>query len=99
MTAREISFHPAALDEAEAAARWYGQRSLRAASRFVDEINQVIERILESPERWPRGARGTRKAKLPCFPFIVVYRRAEEMIQILAVAHGRRRPGYWKTRL
>jgi toxin ParE1/3/4 len=99
MTARELSFHPAAIEEAEAAARWYRQRSPRAAIRFVDEINQVVQRILESPQRWPRGPRGTRKAKLPCFPFIVIYREADDTIQILAVAHGRRRPGYWRTRL
>ncbi|HTF25830.1 MAG TPA: addiction module protein [Candidatus Limnocylindria bacterium] len=39
MTARQLSFHPDAIDEAEAAARWYRQRSARVAGRFVDELN------------------------------------------------------------
>ena len=99
MTAALCSFHPAAIEEAEAAARWYRQRSPRAAARFVDELNQVIERIREAPSRWPRGTRGTRKAKLPCFPFLVIYRESQGAVLILAIAHGRRRPGYWKNRL
>ena len=99
MTATQFLFHPAAIHEAESAARWYRERSLLAATRFVDELNQVIDKILEAPQRWPRGLRGTRKVKLPCFPFLVVYREEEGMVMVLAVAHGRRRPGYWKSRL
>ena len=39
--------------------------SKRAAARFVDEVNQAIERIAAAPKRWPLGPRGTRKVKLP----------------------------------
>ena len=99
MTVKQISFHPDAIDEAEAAARWYRQRSVRAAARFVDEVNEAIERIVAAPKRWPLGPRGTRKVKLPCFPFFVIYRESDTLVQILAIAHGRRRPRYWKTRL
>lgn len=99
MTIQDFYLHPAAVEEAEAAARWYRQRSPRAAKRFVDELNLVIDRILEAPHRWPRGTSGTRKLNLPCFPFAVVYWESEDHIRILAVAHGRRRPGYWKNRL
>ena len=99
MTVRQLFFHPAAIEEAEAAARWYRERSPRAATRFVDEIYQVIDKILDTPQRWPQGLGGTRKVILPCFPFTVVYRESDDAIQILAVAHGRRRPGYWKARL
>jgi plasmid stabilization system protein ParE len=99
MTDKRTSFHPDAIEEAEAAARWYRQRSKRAAARFVIEVNQAIERIAAAPKRWPLGPRGTRKVKLPCFPFFVIYRESDTVVQILAIAHGRRRPHYWKTRL
>jgi len=99
MTAGHILFHPDAIEEAENAAHWYRERSPRAAARFVEEINQVIEEIRAAPQRWPRGAVGTRRIKLPCYPFIIVYRESDHTIQILAVAHCRRRPGYWKERL
>lgn len=99
MTASSFSFHPAAIEEGILAARWYRDRSPLAAKRFVAELNQVIDSIFEAPHRWPRSARGTRKLKLPCFPFLVIYREADGAVLILAVAHGSRRPGYWKSRL
>ena len=33
------------------------------------------------------------------FPYHVVYLEVNDEIRILAVAHDRRKPGYWKTRL
>lgn len=98
MIHRQVFLHPAAVEEAEAATRWYRERSPRAAARFVEEIIHVIDKILAAPQRWPAGPRGTRKVKLPCFPFVVIYRESGHSIQVLAVAHGRRRPGYWKNR-
>ena len=99
MTVLQISTHTAALEEAVAAARWYRDRSPRAAKRFANELNQAIDKILDAPHRWPRGPNGTRKIKLPCFPFAVIYRESRNTIEILAVAHGRRCPGYWTNRL
>ena len=98
MIAGRVFFHPEAVEEAEAAALWYRGRSPRAAARFIDEISQVIEKIAAAPRRWPAGPRETRRAKLPCFPFAVIYREKGDAIQILAVAHGKRRPGYWRSR-
>ncbi len=98
MTTRQAVFHPEAIEEAEAAARWYRERSPQAAARFVEEIYLVIDRILAAPDRWPRGSHGTRKLKLPCFPFLISFRKVDDVIQSLAVAHGSRLPGYWKKR-
>jgi plasmid stabilization system protein ParE len=98
MTLKQLWLHPAAIAEAEAAACWYRERSALAATRFVHEVNLVIDKILDAPQRWPHGTHGTRKVKLPCFPFIIAYRELDETIQILAIAHGRRRPGYWARR-
>jgi hypothetical protein len=33
------------------------------------------------------------------FPYHVIYLEVSDRIRILAVAHDRRKPGYWKTRL
>ena len=51
MTARLYLFHPEALEEAGAAFRWYGECSPRNAERFITELNQLIDRILEVPTR------------------------------------------------
>jgi plasmid stabilization system protein ParE len=94
MNVVSFSFHPAALEEAVAAATWYRERSPLAAKRFIAELNRALDRIYDAPQRWPRSTRGTRKVKLSRFPFLVIYRESLGSILILAVAHGYRRPGY-----
>jgi hypothetical protein len=42
---------------------------------------------------------GTRRLVLRRFPFAIVYRLAGEFVLVLAIAHMRRRPGYWRGRL
>jgi toxin ParE1/3/4 len=98
MNIRRVWVHPDATAETDAAVRWYRERSAAAAERLVEEINEAIDRILEAPHRWPTGFRGTRKVKLPCFPFLVIDRESDDTLAVLAFAHGRRRPGYWMER-
>src|SRR5882672_4367728 len=64
MSGPEFWFHPAAINKAVLAARWYRERSPVTAERFVAEVNRVLDRILEAPTRWPRGFGGTRKIKM-----------------------------------
>ena len=99
MTSKTVEFHEEARLESAAAFEWYFERSEMAASRFVVELNRAIALIAEAPQRWPTGVRGTRRCLLQRFPFSVVYREFPSRIQVLAVAHGHRRPGYWKSRL
>ena len=98
MAERPVEFHPDAVAEARAAFEWYQERNESAAGLFLTELDLAIERIAETPERWPLYLRGTRCFLLRRFPFAVVYRQVAETIQIVAVAHGRRKPGYWKER-
>jgi hypothetical protein len=62
------------------------------------ELDHAIDEIENSPERWPVHLHGTRKFLLRRFPYSVVYRITERELQVIAVAHGRRRPGYWRIR-
>ncbi|MFQ5800054.1 MAG: type II toxin-antitoxin system RelE/ParE family toxin [Bacteroidota bacterium] len=98
MARRSIEFHPEAVAEAQAATEWYRQRSERAADAFLAELDTAVDRIAEAPGRWPAYLRGTRRFLLRRFPFAVVYRKVGETVQVVAVAHGRRKPGYWKGR-
>ena len=45
---RSVSFHPAAQQDADEAAAWYAERSVRAAVRFLDELDRVM---ISSPIR------------------------------------------------
>ena len=95
---RPVEVHPEAILEAQAAYRWYRNRSDAAAEAFLSELDRAIELISQSPIRWPIYLHGTRYFLLRRFPFAVVYRELGETLQIVAIAHGRRRPGYWKGR-
>jgi len=99
MAAERLEIHPEALEEIKSAVQWYSSRSEGAALRFVEEVDGAIALIAQSPDRWPAGRNGTRKLVLRRFPFAVIYRVGSAAIQVLAVAHGHRRPGYWRDRL
>jgi plasmid stabilization system protein ParE len=93
-----ISFHPAAAAEVEAAVQWYAERSPVAARAFAAEVNACVERVREAPDRWPHYVHGTRRSLFPHFPYSFVYRVRNGALEIVAVAHHRRRPGYWQSR-
>ncbi|HEY1183221.1 MAG TPA: type II toxin-antitoxin system RelE/ParE family toxin [Bryobacteraceae bacterium] len=99
MSSQAVRIHPAALEEAEAATEWYRQRSVRAAEMFLDEIDRAIERIGGHSGEFPEYAFGTRRMVLQRFPYLVVFRETAAGVEIIAVAHGRRRPGYWRDRV
>ncbi len=93
-----VDIHPEAVAEAQAAYRWYHERNQIAAEAFLTELDRAVELISQGPMRWPIHLHGTRRFLLRRFPFAVVYREIGETIQVVAVAHGRRKPGYWKER-
>src|SRR3954469_23263879 len=99
MASKRLEFLEAAATEYEAAIDWYFERSPVAAQKFAAEVNRALDNIEQSPQRWPTYLLGTRRCFLRHFPFTVIYRELPSIIQIIAVAHGHRRPDYWKQRL
>ena len=95
---RYIGIHAAASAEAEAALEWYSARSAFAAFAFLLELNHAVTSVSETPQRWPRHEKNIRKYVFPKFPFVLYYQLTEQKIQIIAVAHSKRRPDYWKNR-
>jgi len=95
---RRIELHPEAVREAGAAWSWYHARNPAVGRAFLEEIDRAIQAIGEAPDRWPGHAAGGRKCLLRRFPFLIVFRASDTKIEILAVAHARRRPGYWRSR-
>jgi plasmid stabilization system protein ParE len=93
-----VDIHPEAVAEAQAAYGWYRERNETAAEAFLAELDRAVELISEGPMQWPTHLHGTRRFLLRRFPFGVVYRQIGETVQIVAFAHARRKPGYWKGR-
>lgn len=98
MPSERAWIHPEAIAEGRAAREWYQARHAEAAEAFMAELDLAIERIEEAPRQWPPYLANTRRYLLRRFPFFVVFREADDRVQILAVAHARRRPGSWLGR-
>ena len=95
----EIRLHPAARQELFDAAAWYAaQAGPRVAQDFVADYDQTRLRLAENPRIGSPSPAQTRKHMLRRFPFVLIYRPVEGGLVIVAVAHKRRRPGYWKGR-
>jgi plasmid stabilization system protein ParE len=87
---------------AEAAA-WYDERVGRLGERFLLEVEAAFARIDEkpltgSPWKHPRLPEGVRRMFVRSFPYSAVY-ILEPRVIVVALAHARRRPGYWVKRL
>jgi plasmid stabilization system protein ParE len=95
---KKIRFSSESFAEAEAAQQWYAERSLPAGKAFLEELTHAVERVSDAPEQWPRYIEGTRRYVFHRFPFSIIYREIGNDLVIVAVAHGKRRPGYWKIR-
>ena len=99
MAAKPVCFHEQADTEYNDALDWYLARSPQAAAEFAEELTRAVELISGAPHRWARDRAGTRRFLLHRFPFALIYRELPSVVQVLAVAHTHRRPGYWKDRL
>jgi len=96
---KPYQFHPSAWIEFESADEWYLSRSVDASIAFLSDVFSAIEDIAESPQRWPSYLHDTRRFVLQRFPFSVVYLDEPDFVTIIAIAHGKRKPGYWKARV
>jgi plasmid stabilization system protein ParE len=99
MAGKALEIHPSALTELKFALGWNLERNETAALKFASELDRAMDLVIEFSQRWPVGEHGTRKFVLRRFPFAVVYREKQAALQVLAIAQGHRRPGYWKNRL
>ena len=100
MPTKSVTLHDEAAADYDAAFDWYLVRSPKAAVRFDEAVARALSEIARAPQRWPRGSYGTRRFLLRGFPYLLIYREnSPDAIQVLAVAHTSRRPGYWVERV
>lgn len=91
-------FHPEAEDEFFAAIEYYESVEAGLGSDFSLEVLKTIQNVVEYPLAWPVMVYDIRRCLTNRFPFGVIYRIEGEQVQVLAVMHLRREPGYWQER-
>jgi len=88
----------AAEEDFAEALRWYTERSERAAEGFEAEFERALESIGADPLRFPYCDDRHRYFLMQRYPYQVIYREHQEQLFIIAVAHAKRKPGYWSKR-
>lgn len=92
------SFHPEAAIEFEEAAAFYESRVAGLGKSFFAEVERTVGFILEFPDAGAPFDGDLRRVRVDRFPYSIVYQRSVDSVVIIAVAHQRRRPGYWRGR-
>ena len=97
---KRYRFHPEARIEVRSAAAWYRERSSDAARGFTDAVAGGMQSIRKHPQAWPTWHRAdVRRHVLRRYPYSIFYVVEGDVVVIVAVAHHKRRPGYWLPRL
>lgn len=94
----KISVHEAAESELNDSADFYDIACVNLGSAFIDEVQRTIKNISEFPDAAPVIRGQIRKKLIAKFPYSVIYSVHLDEIRILAVAHQKKRPFYWRSR-
>jgi len=99
-----IDWHPAARAEFNADIGWYDGREFGLGDRFEGEVLGAVDECADTPGAWgvwPGWDREpvVRSKGVADFPYRVVYFVEGDLLRIVAVAHAKRRPGYWRDRV
>ena len=91
-----VVFLKSAQAELDAAVDYYaGYASERVAEAFLQDALHTRQRLIEHPEIGIAVSKRLRALAFRHFPYSLIYRHSEDTISIHAIAHQRRRPGYW----
>lgn len=91
-----IVYDDEAFEEAINAAAYYEARSDGLARRFLTAWQEAESRMIADPERNRVFENGLRRCRFRVFPYTLIYRIAGQAVEVIAVMHQHREPGYWR---
>jgi plasmid stabilization system protein ParE len=95
----KVVFLTPAREELEAAAEFYEEQAEGLGIDFLAEVEHALDGLCGTPEMGPHFVDDTRRLLLSRFPYQLIYLIDRALIVIIAVAHVRRKPGYWRNRI
>jgi plasmid stabilization system protein ParE len=93
-----IAFHAAAERELKEVADHYDRQLSGLGAEFYHELGTILDLLEPNPWMETVYFGPYRRVLMQRFPFAVYYEVADSRIRIVAIAHQRRLPGYWKGR-
>ena len=99
-----FDFHPEAQAEFAADVDWYDDRDVGVGGRFVEAVRAAIDAAVDDPDAWAPWTGWNREPVVRSkgvsgFPYRIVYFVEGHVLTVVAVAHTKRRPGYWRDRM
>jgi toxin ParE1/3/4 len=101
---KPVRVDPEAEEEIAAGIDWYERERPRLGTEFLEAITIAVRSLREpGPECGP--ARGVppelqvKRKLVERFPYLIVFIEFDTVVRVIAVAHGARRPGYWRRRI
>jgi hypothetical protein len=91
-------FHPEARAEFDAAMEYYELVRPRLGTAFLAEVQAATEYAQRLPQAGSPVSDELRRTFIRRFPYCLLYATEATRTYILAGAHVRRRPGYWRSR-
>src|SRR5438552_15059320 len=99
MPIRQVVFHPLARRDFRSARRWYASRRPSSGLSFQNAVLAAVHQIESYAELGPISQGPFRWVKTRKFPYFLYYEiQSDQLVEVFAVAHARRRPGYWLKR-
>ena len=96
---KELAYRPEVERELDRSIADYENEQSGLGTRFYLAYRETISAIQENPLTGFPADEGTRMLTVSKFPYGVVFLEFDKYIEIIAVAHLQRRPGYWLSRL
>jgi plasmid stabilization system protein ParE len=91
-------FHNAARLEFLDSVAYYEAVQVGLGERFRLAVEAAVALAAAMPMAGSAHRWGTRRVFPRKFPYAIVYKTEEQGIVVFAVAHFKRKPGYWKSR-
>lgn len=96
---KPVVFHPEAQADLIGAVAFYDGQREGLGERLLESVERAIGRISNRPHSFSQSTdQGHRKCRVEGFPYALHFVESEAEIWILAVAHNRRDPKYWRLR-
>lgn len=98
-----IRYHPAAWHELAAAIEYNEVELPGRGLRLEEQVARVLSQLQQFPHSapvWPGFDKSyeVRRSKVRRHPYLLVYTVRSDQLIILAVAHTKKKPGYWADR-
>lgn len=94
-----LRIHADAMRELDAAIGWYNQRQFGLGLALHTAAQSILDRIAENPlGGMSSGRHQYRYWRTPRFPYAIYWVELHDTTWVIAIAHTRQRPDYWKHR-